>query len=126
MHFEVRPSAVLSTLLLCIVFLLVLNLIGIFYGFEASRSERRIAQLVHFNYEISLPTLFSTLILLVSALLLMVISRFHKAAGTGHVLWTALAIIFLFLMVDESISIHELISTRLQMHFDFSGAFYFA
>ncbi len=126
MHFEIKPSAVLSALLLCIVLLLILNVVGIFYGFEASRSERRIAQLVHFNSEESLPTLFSTLILLVSAFLLIVISRFHKTERTGHLLWAGLAMIFLFLAVDESITIHELISGKLREHFDFSGIFYFA
>ena len=126
MHFNVRPAAVLTTLLICIAILLALNLLGIFYGFESSPGARRIARLVHFNYEISLPTLFSTLILLASALLLMLISRFHKNEGSGYMLWAGLALIFVFLTIDESISFHELISGRIQRHFRLSGFFYFA
>jgi len=58
--------------------------------------------------ELSVPTLFSTVALLVCALLFGIVATATKRRGLPFVLhWRGLAVIFLFLAVDESVSLHE-------------------
>lgn len=58
--------------------------------------------------EMSVPTLFSTVGLLACALLFGVVATAIKRRGLPFVLhWRGLAVIFVFLAVDESVSLHE-------------------
>ncbi len=61
--------------------------------------------------EMSLPTCFSTLLLLSAALLLAaiaVLERRRKAAYVSH--WVALSFGFLFMAVDEAVALHEMLT----------------
>jgi hypothetical protein len=84
-------------------------------------------RLFDLDTERSIPTLFSTTILLISALLLGIISIFKKISSDSFTLqWQILAVIFLYLGIDESVSIHELFMWFLQKRFALEGVFRFA
>lgn len=77
--------------------------------------------------ENNIPTFFSSGILLLSACLLAVIAVLKKRerdSFAGH--WTALAIIFMLLSVDEASSTHELLTAPLRNLLQTSGFLYFA
>lgn len=77
--------------------------------------------------ERSVPTAFSCLLLLLIAVLLALIGAGgRQCPGTGHRWWIALAFVFLFLALDESLSFHEKLNRPLGAARDLSGAFYFA
>lgn len=67
-----------------------------------------LVELFNLDIERNIPTFYSTLLLLISASLLMVITKHVKANSRDHLLqWTALTIGFLFLSYDEAFSLHE-------------------
>jgi hypothetical protein len=58
--------------------------------------------------EYNVPTYFSTVIILIAAFLLNTIAAFKKRNGHSYALhWRILAIIFLYLSMDEALAIHE-------------------
>lgn len=79
------------------------------------------------NRESSIPTWYSSGLLLFCAILLAVIAlavRQNKDRYQRH--WFGLALIFLYLSIDEAAAIHETVTTPLQESLDAGGYFYFA
>ena len=77
--------------------------------------------------ERSVPTWYSSLLLVLCSLLLLSIARIKLTRGEHNALrWLALAAIFLALSVDESVSFHEWLSAYLARTFHLSGVFHFA
>lgn len=79
------------------------------------------------DQENNIPTFFSSGILLLSACLLAVIAVLKKRerdSFAGH--WTALAIIFMLLSMDEASSTHELLTAPLRNLLQTGGFLYFA
>lgn len=60
-----------------------------------------------FGTEKNFPTFFSSINLLISAMLLTLITYLHKEKKEPYFLWFGLAIIFYYLCADEFICIHE-------------------
>ena len=68
-------------------------------------------RVIDVNMEQSLPTYFSTINLLLASILLLVIYYHEKTrAQNKHRDWGFLSILFLWLSIDESVGIHELIN----------------
>ncbi|MGH7926613.1 MAG: hypothetical protein ACREQV_02305, partial [Candidatus Binatia bacterium] len=62
----------------------------------------------HIRGENNIPAYFSSLLLAGASLLLWIISRIRQAAGGKYSYhWLILSIVFLFLSLDETASIHE-------------------
>lgn len=79
------------------------------------------------NREQNIPSLYSWSALLFSAMLLGVIARVKKIVGDRYVThWRALAIIFVFLSLDEAMSLHEKFVEPLRDRFNTGGIFYYA
>ena len=77
--------------------------------------------------ERSVPTWYSSLLMVLCSMLLLYISRIKLTRGERNALrWLVLAAIFLALSVDEAVSFHEWLSARLTATFHPSGVFYFA
>ena len=77
--------------------------------------------------EISITTYFSSLILLIISVMLYSISKVicrKSKACLRH--WRYLSIIFLYLSIDESASIHEKLIIPLRRAFDLTGVLYFS
>jgi hypothetical protein len=108
-------------------FLLFANVAGIVskYGFGHD-SVYGLVNLFDFDKEMNLPTLYSSIQLIVACLLLSIIGAKHRLNGENYVLWIALAVIFLFLAVDETALIHEVIGVRISKAFEPTGLFYYA
>lgn len=73
-----------------------------------SKLAKNIIRLFDFNLENNVPTWFSVLILAFAAVLLFIIYLNKKAMlDKSAIYWLMLAIIFVFLSIDESVQIHE-------------------
>lgn len=111
------------------IFLLVAHLITIatpyiFEGFGHA-VVRVMFSLFFLDGEGNLPALFSTWLFLINALLFLVVWKAAGIAGDSRKIWLLLSGIFVFLALDESISIHERMITPLRQALDASGAFYY-
>ncbi|MHA2254407.1 MAG: hypothetical protein ACXAD7_28965 [Candidatus Kariarchaeaceae archaeon] len=82
--------------------------------------------LFDFDKEKNIPTLFSSITLILTSLLLFFIALSHKKSKTSYLPWIGLTIIFLFLALDETSSIHEKLSVIVHDLLNTSGLFYYA
>lgn len=129
--FSINPDRVLGWLLLTVFGLVTLSLIGDFsrfyLGLGPVLSDLGFIQEFNVDMENNIPTYFSSLLLLVSALLLGIISRSpSKIVVRYRTHWTGLSSIFLYLSIDEMTSLHERLILPLRTLFDTGGIFYYA
>ena len=113
MNIPIKPQTIFNRLLFFITFLFIINLIGLFskYSFEY---DYYLIPLFDFNTERNIPTLYSSFALIISAVLLFVIAWTHKRFNRSYLMWSGLAVIFLYLSIDEIASIHEKLTTPTQ------------
>lgn len=127
MHFEIDPREAFRRLLYFISLLLLLNFATIFvrfyFGYDVALG---LVPLFNFGTEQNIPTLYSSIALLTSSLLLLVIALSHKRGGDSYFYWLGMAFIFLFLAVDETASLHERLIRPIRESFNTSGLLYFA
>lgn len=84
-------------------------------------------QLFAVDMEGNIPTYFSSLLHLSSALLISLIAFDARQKGSAdRVKWTGMAAIFLFLSMDEASSMHELLTYPMRELLGTSGILYFA
>jgi hypothetical protein len=109
MHFTVQPKLLSKYSFLGIAllgFAYVLSSVAwLEFGADTQRGLRAALDL---NHEQNLPTLFSTLQLSISAILLLLLARQSKLLArheTTH--WKILSASFFYLMIDEFCSVHE-------------------
>jgi len=118
------PKKVVTVLGAIIIFLIVANMIGIVSYFYFG--SHRIA-LFNLDREGNIPTLYNAVTLLLCAGLLAIIATARKRQEKREYLyWAGLAIIFLFLAVDDGAAIHENIIRPLRTALHTSGVLYFA
>lgn len=83
--------------------------------------------LFNLSFEGNLPTWYSSLLLLVCALLLLLIAHLSAAAGLPYPRhWRVLGLIFLYISIDEAVMIHESLNAPLRSALAVGGIFYFA
>ena len=82
--------------------------------------------LFDFNEEQSVPTWFSSVLLMICASLLGIIGAAQRRAGGPHLWWTTLAFVFLYLSLDESLAFHERLNRPVRDLLHTSGALYYA
>lgn len=105
-------------------FLIVADMIGLVSKHVFGYSRIALFQL---DREANIPTLYSSVGLLLCAALLASIASTRKLQKQSDVLyWAGLAFVFLFLGIDESAGIHERLIIPLRSTLDTSGALYFA
>lgn len=123
----IRPKLVLRVLLSTILFLLIANLaasiIWFVYGHDFAFG---LVPLFDFDSEKNVPTFFSAVALLSASALLVTIAKLSRNSGVEYALWLVLAVIFLFLSIDEISSLHEKLIKPLRSLLGTSGVFYFA
>lgn len=120
---------VVMRLMLGTIFVLALLHIGqlVIYFLINDPDQFDFIELLDFDYEGNLPSWYSSFALLFAAILLAVISRYHylkKERYRHH--WFGLALIFLFLSLDEGAQIHEGIGDLVSNIVPAEGVFYFA
>lgn len=127
MNIEIHPKEIFIKLLCLIFFLLLLNFLTIisrfYFGYDVAYG---LVPLFNFGAEKNIPTLYSSLALLTSSLLLLAISLVHKKNGVSYYYWLGLSIIFLFLCVDETAMLHERLIKPVRTALNTSGLLYFA
>lgn len=125
---SLTPLGIVKWLAIIVFILLLANITGILlesvFQLE-SRFTRILVRYFDFNGEGNIPAFFSSVILLVAALLLFLIhTQKHYLAvrhQTNH--WLILGLIFVFLAVDENVQLHEHVAdfVRPQLGNDLSG-----
>jgi len=126
MEIQLYPKMVLRKFLYLILFLLVANIFGIVSKFYFGHdSVYGLVPLFDFNAEMNVPTFYSSIALVLVSILLSFIALTHKKNNASYLSWVGLAIVFLFLSVDEISSIHENFSSPARELFSSSGVFYF-
>lgn len=127
MNLKLNPLSVLRVLLCTIFILLFANIFAIAFKLNSdSKVLIGATALFDFNQEANVPTLFSSLSLLASALLLFYIYWSNRLKDKSAKRWLGLSLIFFFLTVDEIGSIHERIMPLLRNSFELTGVFYYA
>jgi hypothetical protein len=107
---SVNPYTFSKRLLIIAVILLLLNLCGIYLK-KVLLLDNHVSNAIFFFFDASaeanIPTYFSSLILFIAAAILYVIYKATPKASGKKMYWGALMIIFAWLSVDETASIHE-------------------
>lgn len=125
MLLKLCPRAIFKALFLSIVGLTILNLAGVISTSLGHGSVYGLVQLFDFNLEQNIPTLYSSINLMFSAMLLTFVSLKHKATGQPWGLWSCLSAIFVFLSLDEFFQFHEHLAEPVQNLLHISDAFYY-
>lgn len=127
LNLEISPKVVLAGLSLFVGLLLLANLAVILLTFHFQYDDvHGLTRLFNFSDEKNVPTLFSSLGLMFCAALLAVIAVTRKKAGASYLPWSGLAVVFLFLSIDETASLHEKFTIPIREALNTSGLFYFA
>lgn len=125
---SVNPTSIVR-LLGALAFLLLLINIGFQLTVYANgKHDLYGARFFYFDSEDNLPAAYSTLLILISALLLMVITilkKYQSGAMVFH--WAVLSAGFLIMAIDEELSIHEELIEPLRtiLGYDGYGIFYY-
>lgn len=118
------PKKVIRVLGATVVCLIIANMVGVVskYYFGSSRIA-----LFELDREANIPTLYSSVAILLCASLLAVIAIAKKRQEKREYLyWMVLALAFLFLSVDETAGLHERLISPLRAALHTSGVLYFA
>lgn len=130
----ISPKKIAMILFGFILFLVLASLIGQFYKetFADNEIALKIIRKFDLDYERNnLPTWYQSSTLLFSSFLLAIIALSEKAGKNGkreknenRRYWAILSIVFLYLSLDESVSIHEQLTLPLRNAFGLEGFFY--
>lgn len=123
-HYKVTPRSISRILLTIVLLLLLANLVCIFgnryFGFSFHTMDQ-----FYFNTEGNLPTVYSFLLLCLCSVMLWIVSGMPgEGEKKKRIYWRMLSALFLFLAVDELISIHETFSDNAEAAFDAAGKGY--
>jgi hypothetical protein len=107
-RFSLEPRIVLAAIGAAMLLLLVLHMAGtlmrVHYGPDFARAFQRMFDM---DAEGNMPTLFSTALLALNALLFWFAWRASRAAGTREPFWLLMSLLFVFLACDELGTLHE-------------------
>ncbi len=128
MNLSLNPRRVVLVLALVAGGLVLANATGLFFSFALGHNHvHGLVPLFDMSRERNVPTWFSSVLLLMGSALLAVVGRGTKQAGNrDHRWWIALALIFLFLAVDESLSFHEKLNRPFATEHEAEGVFHYA
>ncbi len=122
-----EPKKVLMFFLKVISVLLIVNLLGIISNFGLGHGHLfGLIPLTNFDTESNIPTLYSFLTLLIAAILLVIIGFREKKINHNWSSWIFLALVFLYLAIDEGSAYHEKWIEVIRTTLDTTGIFYFA
>ena len=117
-----RLSAI--AIILLVAHVISIATVYIFGGFD-HRLVRVLFNLFFLDGEGNVPALFSVGLFLLNAAFFLVVWKAKRVAGDASKIWLFLSVVFVFLALDESISIHERLIDPLRQAFDASGLLYY-
>jgi hypothetical protein len=112
------------TILLIVAHLITIATPYIFEGFEHGL-VRLLFSLFFLDGEGNLPAIFSTWLFLLNAVIFLITWKAARLAGESAKIWLFLSSVFVFLALDESISIHERLINPFREALDATGIFYY-
>lgn len=124
----IESSAIVRVLGVLIVMLVLAHITGSVFRFVLGHDYvYGLVPLFDLDEEVNIPTYFASFLLLIAAALLGLVASSKKRDGDSHAThWVALATIFLYISIDESAGIHELLIIPVRNAFDLSSFLYFA
>jgi hypothetical protein len=126
-NLTVKPATLTRPLWIIIVLLLAGHLLGLLVVLKFGTHHTSYwILLFNLDREASIPTLFVIFEWLLCVTMLVTIALTRKKQCKSWLLWGLLALIFAFLTVDESVSIHEHLASGLRRNLNTSGLLYFA
>jgi hypothetical protein len=127
MDLFISPRSALRMMLLIIGLLLLANIAMIVakLGFGHGHVFG-LVKLFSFRAEANFPTVYSSLQLFASSVLLFLIGTKFRADQKRYLAWMILATIFLVMSVDEIVQLHERLHAPLHERYDLHGIFYFS
>ena len=125
---HLTPARITIALLCTIAALVLIHALSLFGYFELGRDHQLgLFRLFNLSEEGNVPTWFAATTLLLSAGLFAITWRVVREAGEPYARhWGFLALIFLFIAIDEAASIHELLILPVRELLSAEGALYFA
>jgi len=127
MTIKIVPEKIAYSCGIIAILLVLANTAGYLLKFLPSNPMVNNFTLVNLDFEANIPTYFSSLLLLGSGVLLALIAGYKRKRKEPYFLhWAFLAIIFTCMSLDETASMHELLTPYLRSMFNASGIFYFA
>tara|TARA_Y100000589_G_scaffold4421_1_gene3921 strand:- start:223 stop:951 length:729 start_codon:yes stop_codon:yes gene_type:complete len=106
---NLRPIDILETNIYVIIILTFFHSLSAFY-IKSGGILSEICKFFSFDRENNIPSIYSALIVLISGLLCLLISRFKEIRLIERIYWFFLGLIFSYLSLDEWKSIHEKIN----------------
>ena len=127
-NFTFKPQIIFKYLIVVISCLVTLNLIGIFYQYVLNGERASdIIQLFTLNAEANIPSIYSSYALIFCCFLLAIIAKSkHQTKNRYRTHWKFLALLFLYLALDEGASIHEVSIGKTRTILNTDGFFYYA
>lgn len=130
MEFSLNPKRIAIAMLSIIAVLTIMHVTQLVIYFQTGNPEIfDFVEMVDFDYEANLPSLYSSTAILFCAALLWIISiqKYNEQAPFRYH-WIGLAIIFIFLGIDEAVALHEDIGDIMeeQKWVDAKGFLFFA
>lgn len=131
-NFKVNKKTYLRLLFFVIILLLIGHFLSVYllvddpYILKKGGFYEKVVRYFNFDTEANLPTFFSSLLLLFNGLLLAFIGFAEKQNNRKFMPWLGLSFIFIFLSIDEIITIHEHLMGVSRALFNATGYFYFA
>jgi hypothetical protein len=127
MIIEFYPRRIFKAHIALISILLIANVLGIISKLYLDYDYVfGLIPLFDFNTEKNIPTLFSSIMMIVCSALLYLIAMNNKNTNSSFIPWLGLSLIFLFLSIDEISSIHEKFTSPSRESFETSGFLYYA
>jgi hypothetical protein len=125
---SVSPQKIALVLIACVLFLTLANLVGQYYKDLAADNEFLLKVIGKFDLDFernSVPTWYQSATLLLSSFLLALIALVRQSEDDKDFrYWGVLSAIFLYLSLDEAVSIHEQLTMPLRTNFELGGIFY--
>lgn len=116
------PEQVLLALCISILLLLVCHVMFSYLAFITGNDNFfGILPVFDLREETNIPTLFSSVTMLISSALLMVIAAMHHNREEPKAAWVWLALIFLFLALDDTAMLHERLGSKVHEVFQTTG-----
>jgi len=111
MKIKLQPIYIIRFLSIVSILLIILNSIMLVIYFYIDNPDTfDFIQMVDLDQEANLPTLFSSILFMISALLFYLLSKKSQIEHQNQgIYWIGLSIVFIFLGFDESATIHETI-----------------
>jgi hypothetical protein len=127
MKIKLESKKVFVSLLFIIFFLLSANIVGIISTYYLDHPHIfGLVPMFDFNKEKNIPTFYSALTIVCCSILLSMIAASKRNKGCERLYWYGLAIIFLFLSIDEISSIHERLIVPVRESLNTSGVLHYA